>query len=166
MPCWQSGIPSRWRWRSGGRIRGRCVADAPPSSMQWGPTSRGNCIRAGCGMPLITTRGKGERRCSGGGRATSFCNGKNSWRTVWHHGVLHGRMGRLRAAYRCREAPRGEGEHAKDREQAHQFTDPDYASTFRPCRVADGDGGKEVGLACDGRGSGALCQIGHGGERS
>ena len=36
-----------------------------------------------------------------------------------------GRMGRLRAAYRGREAPSGEGEHAENREQAQQSPDPD-----------------------------------------
>ena len=38
---------------------------------------------------------------------------------LWHHEVLHGRMGRLRAAYRSQAAPRGEGKHAENREQTH-----------------------------------------------
>jgi insertion element IS1 protein InsB len=36
-----------------------------------------------------------------------------------------GRMGSLRAAYRYQEAPRGQGEYAENREQAHQSPDPD-----------------------------------------
>ena len=35
--------------------------------------------------------------------------------------------GGLRAAYRCRAASRGEGEHTENREQAHQSTDPHQA---------------------------------------
>src|SRR5689334_5220291 len=46
---------------------------------------------------------------------------------LWHHEVLHRRMGGLRAAYRCRAASRGEGEHTENREQAHQSTDPHQA---------------------------------------
>src|SRR5712691_637496 len=46
---------------------------------------------------------------------------------LWHHEVFHRRMGGLRAAYRCRAASRGEGEHPENREQAHQSPDPHQA---------------------------------------
>ena len=44
-----------------------------------------------------------------------------------HPKVLHGWMGSLRAAYRGRAAPSGEGEHAENREQTHESADPDEA---------------------------------------
>src|SRR5262249_51161354 len=43
---------------------------------------------------------------------------------LWHHEVLHRRLGGLRAAYRGRAASRGEGEHPENREQAHQSPNP------------------------------------------
>src|SRR5215471_495043 len=43
---------------------------------------------------------------------------------LWHHEVLHRRMGGLRAASGCRATSRGEGEHPENREQAHQSPDP------------------------------------------
>src|SRR5262249_53027179 len=46
---------------------------------------------------------------------------------LWHHEVLHRRLGGLRAASRCREASGGEGKHTENREQAHQSTDPHQA---------------------------------------
>src|SRR5215470_20049737 len=47
---------------------------------------------------------------------------------LWHHEVLHGWLGSLRAAYRGQEAPRGQGAYAENREQAHQSSDPDEAA--------------------------------------
>src|SRR5262245_40357703 len=47
--------------------------------------------------------------------------------TLWHHQVLHRRLGGLRAASRCRDASRRQGEHTENREQAHQSPDPDQA---------------------------------------
>src|SRR4030095_1086556 len=44
--------------------------------------------------------------------------------TLWHHEVLHRRLGGLRAAYRCRAASRGKGEYPENREQAHQSPAP------------------------------------------
>src|SRR5437660_803021 len=44
---------------------------------------------------------------------------------LWHHEVLPGWVGGLRAASRYRAASCGEGEHADNREQAHQLADPD-----------------------------------------
>src|SRR5215475_3861343 len=48
-------------------------------------------------------------------------------RALWHHQVLHRRLGGLRAASRCRDASRRQGEHTENREQAHQSPDPDQA---------------------------------------
>src|SRR5262249_30202566 len=38
---------------------------------------------------------------------------------LWHHALFHRRLGGLRAACRGRAAHGGEGQHPKDREQAH-----------------------------------------------
>src|SRR5262245_37005774 len=42
--------------------------------------------------------------------------------------VYNGRLGSLRAAYRCQETSRGQGKYAENREQAHQSPDPDQAA--------------------------------------
>src|SRR5215217_8124108 len=47
--------------------------------------------------------------------------------TVWHHEVLHRRLGGLRAASRCRTTSGGEGAHAENREHTPQSADSDQA---------------------------------------
>src|SRR5262247_1798867 len=106
----------------------RCVVGSALSSTKCGVLCKRKRIRAGSGTPLITTPGRCWPMCSDD--AKMFQRRRLPQVTtapgaLWHHEVLRGQLGSLRTAYRCQEAPRGQGEYTENREQAHQSPDPD-----------------------------------------
>lgn len=71
MACCNTSISSTSRWRYGVQMRWRGITGSAPNAPRCGATCTAKPIRAGYGMPSLTTRARSWPMCADGSKMTS-----------------------------------------------------------------------------------------------